>query len=234
MIAVVLFLAVIAAIVGWFLAGQRLTAKPWREQGVIGDIPDEVLRPPLAAKLGLGVFLAVAGMLFALLISAYLTRMNAIDGLPLPALSLLWINTGILLASSAALQGAVFATRRDEIELAEIGLFAGGLLALCFLAGQVLVWRQLHAAGFFLASNPAVAFLYLITGLHGLHLAGGLAALGRSAVRAPRGLFTEQWRAGIELCAIYWHFLLAVWLVLFAVLSGRANDFVVICRGLVS
>src|ERR1700722_14000945 len=112
MIAVVLFLAVIAAIVAWFLAGQRLTAKPWREQGVIGDIPDGVLRPPLAAKLGLGGFLAVVGMLFALLSGAYLTRMNAVDGLPLTTLSLLWINTGILLASSAALQGAVFATRR--------------------------------------------------------------------------------------------------------------------------
>lgn len=232
MIAVLAFLAVIAAIVAWYLSGQRLMAKPWLEQGVIGDVA--VASRPMAAKLGLAIFLAVVGTLFALLISAYLVRMSGVDGRPLPPLKLLWINTGVLLASSVALQGAVFAARRDEFDLAEIGLSAGGLLALCFLAGQVLVWRQLHAAGFFLAGSPAVAFLYLITGLHGLHLAGGVAALGRTAEKAWRGLAPEKLRTSLELCALYWHFLFAVWLVLFAVLSGGADRFVVICRGLVS
>jgi Heme/copper-type cytochrome/quinol oxidase, subunit 3 len=74
-----LFLAVIAAIVAWWLAQQRLTAKPWLEAGPISD-PGASLLP--TAKIGLGVFLAVAGSLFALLIGAYSMRMNSggVDG----------------------------------------------------------------------------------------------------------------------------------------------------------
>ncbi|MDR3449782.1 MAG: cytochrome c oxidase subunit 3 [Alphaproteobacteria bacterium] len=232
MIFVGLFLTAIAAIVVWFLSGQRLAAKPWLEQGVIGDV--ERASAPRPAKLGLGVFLAVVGTLFALLMSAYAMRINAAEWWPRSTLTQLWLNTGLLLASSVALQWSVFAVRRDWIESAMFGLFAAGVFALCFLAGQLWVWRELHDAGLFLAASPAVAFLYLISGLHGLHLAGGMVALGRTVDKAGRELDAEKLRPSIELCAIYWHFLLAVWFLAFAVLSGWGNEFVVICRGLVS
>ena len=74
------------------------------------------------------------------------------------------------------------------------------------------------AAGFFLASNPANSFFSLITAVHGLHMLGGLVALARTAGKMWRGLSVEKLRLSVELCAIYWHFLLVVWLLLFALL----------------
>jgi cytochrome c oxidase subunit 3 len=213
------FLAVIGAIAAWWLSHQRLTAKPWLEEGPVGDIPAAAAAPLPAAKLGLGVFLAVAGSLFALFSSAYMMRMHmAADWRPLPMPALLWLNTGVLVASSAALHWAQVAARRGQMEGVKAGLLAGGALALAFLAGQLVAWRQLDAEGFYLASNPANSFFYLLTAVHGLHVLGGLAALGRAMAKVWRRLDADRVRLSVELCAIYWHFLLVVWIVLFALL----------------
>jgi cytochrome c oxidase subunit 3 len=210
-----LFLALIAAILGWWLMQQKLTAKPWLEEGPIGA---GVSSMP-AAKVGLGVFLAVVGSLFALFTSAYFMRMHmAADWKPLPEPRLLWLNTGVLVVSSVALQRAKLAARSGRMDGVRVGMLAGGVSAIAFLVGQLLAWQQLTAAGYFLASNPANAFFYLITALHGLHLLGGLAALGRTAVKVWRGLALEKVRLSVELCATYWHFLLLIWVILFALL----------------
>ena len=120
----------------------------------------------------------------------------------------------------------------DDLKL---GLLAGAGFALLFLAGQILVWRQLSAAGYFLASNPANAFFYLLVALHGLHLSGGLVALGRSGHRVWRGTSRrEQVRHSVGLCAAYWHFLLFIWLVVMALLMGWAGDFIELCGRLFS
>lgn len=213
------FLAVVAAIVIWWLSHQRLAAKPWLEEGVIGDFPVAGAPRVPPAKIGLGVFLAVAGSLFALFSSAYLMRMHmGTDWRSMPVPPLLWLNTGVLIASSLALHRAQVAARRDDMAGVREALLAGGLLALAFLAGQLLAWRQLDAAGYYLASNPANSFFYLLTAVHGLHVLGGLVALARAVAKVWRGLDVEQVRLSVELCAIYWHFLLFVWLVLFALL----------------
>ena len=93
------------------------------------------------------------------------------------------------------------------------------MLAVAFLVGQLLAWRELVAAGYALASNPANSFFYLLTAVHGLHVLGGLVAWPGDA-RGWRGseTETEEVRLSVDLCAIYWHFLLFVWLVLFALL----------------
>jgi cytochrome c oxidase subunit 3 len=210
-----LFLAVLAAVVAWWLAQQRLTAKPWLEAGPIGDTGASSLP---AAKIGLGVFLAVVGSLFALLISAYSMRMEMGEWRPAPVPKLLWLNTGMLILSSGALQWAQVAARRGKMAGARAGLLAGGVFALAFLAGQLIAWRQLDAAGYYLTTNPAAAFFYLITGVHGLHILGGLVALGRTMDKAWQGVALGNVRLSIELCAMYWHFLLFVWLVLFGLL----------------
>lgn len=234
MSAIVLFMAVIAVIAGWWLSQQRLTAKPWLEEGVLGDFPgtDEMTWP--AAKIGLGVFLAVAGSLFALFISAYSMRMNMVDWRTLPVPGLLWFNTGVLVLSSVALQWAYAAARRDDMENVFIGLCAGGASAVTFLVGQLLAWQQLRAAGYFVASNPSNSFFYLITAVHGLHLIGGLVALGRTTAMVWRGVEMAQMRLSVELCTIYWHFLLLVWLALLGLLTGWTDNFVDICRRLLT
>ena len=176
MSAIILFLAVIAVIVGWWLSQQRLTAKPWLEEGPIGEFPGTGAVAQPAAKIGLGVFLAVAGALFTLIISAYSMRMSMADWRALPVPKLLWFNTGVLVLSSLALQWAHMAARHNDLEGVIVGLLAGGVSALVFLVGQLLAWQQLRVAGYFVASNPANSFFYLITAVHGLHLAGGLVA----------------------------------------------------------
>jgi cytochrome c oxidase subunit 3 len=213
------FLAVVAAIVIWWLSHQRLAAKPWLEEGVIGGIPATGAPRTQTAKIGLGVFLAVAGSLFALFSSAYVMRMHmGADWRPMPVPPLLWLNTGVLAASSVALHLAQVAARRGRIEGVREGLLAGSMLALTFLAGQLLAWRELDAAGYFLASNPACSFFYLLTAVHGLHVLGGLVALAKATFNVWRGLGVDEVRLSVELCAIYWHFLLLVWLLLFALL----------------
>ena len=234
MSAIILFMAGIAVIAGWWLSQQRLAAKPWLEEGVIADLREEGTPSLPAAKIGLGVFLAVVGSLFALFISAYSMRMNMVDWRTLPVPALLWFNTGVLVLSSLALQWAHMAARRDDIDGVIVGLCAGGASAVTFLVGQLLAWRELSAAGYFLASNPANSFFYLITAVHGLHLMGGLVALGRTTAKVMRGAEASQIRLSVDLCTIYWHFLLVVWLVLLGLLTGWTDDFVNICRQLLS
>jgi cytochrome c oxidase subunit 3 len=232
--AIVLFLAVIAVIVGWWLSQQRLMAKPWLEEGPIDDFPGTGAVTLPAAKLGLGVFLAVVGALFTLFISAYSMRQNLADWQALPVPKLLWFNTGVLVLSSIALQWAYLAARRNDLEGVIIGLLGGGISAVIFLVGQLLAWQQLIVAGYFVASNPANSFFYLITAVHGLHLMGGLIALGRTTSRVWRVAKVAEAQLSVELCAIYWHFLLLVWLVLLGLLTGWTDDFIAICRQLLS
>jgi len=234
MSAIILFMAGIAAIAGWWLSQQGLTARPWLEEGVSVDLREDSPSSLPAAKIGLGVFLAVAGSLFALFISAYSMRMNMVDWRALPVPRLLWFNTGLLVLSSAALQWAHMAARRNDMDRVMVGLSAGGASAVTFLVGQLLAWQQLRAAGYFVASNPANSFFYLITAVHGLHLMGGLVALSRTSAKVWRGAEMAQVRLSVELCAIYWHFLLLVWLVLLGLLTGWTDDFVDICRQLLN
>ncbi|RUM97466.1 cytochrome-c oxidase [Pseudaminobacter arsenicus] len=231
---VLVFLAVVAAIAAWWLSQQRLMAKPWLEQGSTAAFPRTESGSMPAAKIGLGVFLAVVGCLFALFASAYFMRMGFPDWRALPVPPTLWLNTGILVLSSVALQCAVFAARNGQFDMVRLGLVTGGLTALAFLAGQLVVWRQLVAEGYFLSSNPANSFFYLITAMHGLHILGGLVALGRTTAIAWRPEQRDRLTLSVELCAIYWHFLLLVWLAIFAVLAGWAAGFIEICRQLLT
>jgi cytochrome c oxidase subunit III len=234
MSAIILFMAGIAAIAGWWLSHQRLTAKPWLEEGLIVDLREQSTSSLPPAKIGLGVFLAVVGSLFALFISAYSMRMSMVDWRALPVPKLLWFNTGVLVTSSIALQWAHMAARRNDADGVIIGLLAGGASAVIFLVGQLLAWQQLKLAGYFVASNPANSFFYLITAMHGLHVMGGLVALGRTTAKVWRGTEVTQVRLSVELCATYWHFLLLVWLVLLGLLTGWTENLVDICGQLLA
>jgi cytochrome c oxidase subunit III len=212
-----LFLALLMGAILWWLFKQSINVQPWVAHGSIKDVHAGVLSRP-AAKTGLWVFLAVVTSLFALFISAYAMRMHLGDWSPLPKPRLLWWNTGLLAVASVAMQWTVVAARRDDTGGVRTGLIAGGVLTFTFLIGQLVVWQQLSDSGYFLATNPANAFFYVLTALHGVHLLGGLVAWGRTATKVWRGVEVAKLRLSIELCAIYWHFLLLVWLVLFALL----------------
>ena len=216
-----LFLLVIAGIIGWWLFARQLTAKPWERAQRDSDdrYAGGVALTLTPARLGLWLFLAVITSFFGLFISAYRMRMMLADWSPLAEPSLLWINTLMLLLSSIAFQWAREAVERGDAPRTKFGLLAAGLLAVAFLSGQFLAWQQLNASGSFLADNVALAFFYLLTGLHGLHLLGGLAVWGKATARVwLGGLETGEVRLSVQLCSVYWHYLLLVWLVLFALL----------------
>jgi cytochrome c oxidase subunit 3 len=229
MTAIVLFMACVGAIAGWWLSHQRLMAKPWLEEGVIGDMPAERSSLPVA-KIGLGIFFVVVGSLFTLVISAYSVRMDLADWQTVPIPKLLWFNTGVLVLSSVALELAKAAARRGDRDGVRTGLLAGGVAAVIFLIGQLLAWQQLRTAGYPLSGNPANSFFYLITGLHGLHIAGGLVALGRAIAKGYGSAPMLKLRASVELCTMYWHFLLVIWLILLGLLTGQADELLKICH----
>jgi len=229
-----MFFAVLAGLAGWWLARQRLTARPWLEHGVLGGVPDFEASHDPAKRAALGFFLAVVGSMFALVIGAYFMRRDLGDWRTLPVPDVLWLNTGALVLSSLALEWTQAAARRGQRDGVRAGLVAAGLLALLFLGGQLLAWQQLSAAGYFVATNPANSFFYLITGMHGLHILGGLVALGRTAATAWTDERVDKLRLSVELCATYWLFMLFVWVVLFSLLTGLASDFIDLCMQLLT
>ncbi len=215
---ILLCLAVIMAVVIWWLVRQTLNVKPWVEQRQLTAAHGGhgLYLPPL--KVGLGVFMAVATSLFALFMSAYLMRMQLADWSPLADPGVLWFNTAMLILGSVFFQWARSAAQREQIDGVRAGLLAGGACTLVFLGGQLWAWQQLNATGYFLATNPANAFFYLLTALHGLHLLGGLWVWAKTTLKLQRGAAVDEVRLSVELCAVYWHFLLVIWLVLFGLL----------------
>jgi cytochrome c oxidase subunit 3 len=203
---------------------HQLMAKPWvAGQIKVDDLYAGDASSGLARKLALRVFLAVVAVLFMLLVVAYGRRMAYEDWRPSPQLGLLWANTIALILSSVALQWAQFSARRGQMDGMRVGLLAGGAFTVVFLIGQLSAWRQLGTMVYFDVTNPAIAFFYLITGLHGLHLLGGLVAWSRTVARVWGDFDAAKIRQSVELCTVYWHFLLLVWLVLFGLLFMGNN-----------
>ena len=187
------------------------------------------------AVVGLRFFLAVVSSLFFLLVVAWLMRAQYDDWealsqpwQPLASPWQLWLNTFALVSASIFLQIARQRARVPAVDAARVK-FATGLGGLCsvlFLAGQLWLWHNLNAAGFGVAANPANSFFYLITGLHGLHLFGGVLAWGR--LQFSRTQTPARLRLGTELCAIYWHYLLFIWLLVFGLLISPPATFAAI------
>ncbi len=197
---------------------RALIEKPWVAEGVAEDVHGFDLDSLPKPKLGLRVFLVVATVVFSLMVVTYADRMLVPDWRVLPEPLVLWLNTALLVLSSIALQRARGAADRGQIDGLRSSLFIAGVLAFAFLAGQLMAWQQLIDLGYFASTNPANAFFFLMTALHGLHLLGGLVAWARTTAKLRRGVALEKLRLSVELCAVYWHFLLVIWLVLFGLL----------------
>ena len=217
-----LFSALATAILVWVFLLQRLQTKPWIEKGVIEEEHSVVNIP--APRVGLWVFLAVVTSLFGLFAIVYNMRAEFPDWRPLPDPSLLWVNTALLILGSIGLQLARGAAGKENLVGLKRNLTAGGVLTIGFLIGQLIAWRQLSNAGYFMATNPADSFFYILTGLHGLHMLGGLWFWARATAAVWRGLESSSVtevanvRLRVELCSVYWHYLLLIWLILFGLL----------------
>ncbi len=170
-----------------------------------------------------GIVLALAAMLmfFLALASAYVVRKGLSgDWIPLGLPRILWLNTAVIIVSSLTIERA---RRLLAPQAAGLRDFRGwwGLttaLGVAFLVGQLIAWRQLAAAGIYLATNPSSSFFYLITTAHGIHLLGGLVALSVVGFRSWPAEARVNHGTAVTVSAIYWHFLGVLWVFLFLLL----------------
>jgi cytochrome c oxidase subunit 3 len=214
----IIFAALLAGVIVWILVVRRLTAKSWESHAPSGDVADLGFAP---AKIGLGMFLAVVTSLFGLFFSAYSMRMHhggEHESIHFQEPKILWMNTVVLILASIAFERARRAARKDQVRDVKIALITAGVFTFVFLGGQLAAWQQLAASGQFVTSGSTVAFFYLLTAVHGLHLLGGLFVWGKTVGRLAGGAELIDVRLSVDLCALYWHFLLLVWLVLFCLL----------------
>lgn len=186
----------------------------------------EKTRPiPGAAPLGMAVFLVSLGVLFAASLVAYFAvRFNdaglanwhpqGVAGLP----NTLWVSTFVLLASSITIHYALGAARTGDQPGVRWGMLLTTLLGVAFLCCQAWSWSQLYANQVGPRGSLYGWTFYMLTALHALHIIGGLIPLTITTVRARKGAYTSEEHTGVTLCAMYWHFLDAVWIVLFSTL----------------
>lgn len=215
-IGLIVLAIMLASLLGWLLK-QSFNTTPW----VAEPVEESSYQAPFNARpklVALTTFLAVATSFFALILSAYSLRMEVGDWIPMTEPQLLWVNTVILVLASVAFQWTRNHAKSGRDKMVRPGLVITGALTLGFLVGQMLAWQELNAAGQYVTVNPSNAFFFLLTGLHGLHILGGMYVWGRATIRAFSGRDMEAVKHSVELCTIYWHFLLLVWLVLFGLM----------------
>ena len=168
-----------------------------------------------ASFTGLYVLLAASTMVFAAFTSALVVRRGLSDDwASMPKPPILFLNTAILLLSSAAIEMARRALKTGARSRFNIWWTAATALGFLFLAGQTLAWLQLKNAGVFVATNPSSSFFYVLTAAHAFHLLGGVGALAYVDVQALRLSLGPAKRTAIDISAIFWHFLDGIWLYL--------------------
>ena len=172
-----------------------------------------------SSRVALICFLGSITALFSLFFVAYVGRMAYGDWRVLPEPPLLWVNTAVLIISSILFQKAKNLANKFMFKNAKYYLMAAGLTAVLFIAGQFKVWNELTSYGYFVDSNASFAFFYMLTGLHMFHMLGGLVVWAWSIIQINKtDLSYRKLKSTIGSTAIYWHYLLAVWLVLFGIL----------------
>jgi cytochrome c oxidase subunit 3 len=174
--------------------------------------------PISKGQLGVWILLTAIVMLFAGLSSAYIVLRGVPTWQNIELPWMLWPNTAVLLLSSVAIDISRRAIRRNDVQSMIRWLAVGGVLGLAFLVGQLAAWRQLVNAGVYVPSTLQSGFFYILTGLHGLHLLGGVFALGYVFSKALKDRVTAFDYEPLKLCALYWHVMDALWIYLFLLL----------------
>jgi len=196
------------------------------------------------ARLGLVVGLTGIAMIFISFTSAYVVRQglptldprtNVLlhDWFPVPLPRLLLINTGVLLISSVTMELARRQAAR-KAALAQLAAVPGvwadadervswlalsAVLGLSFLVGQWMAWRELGANGFHVSSSPSSSFVYLLTGMHGVHLFGGVVALLTAGVASMLRRPADSQSIVVDVTGWYWHFMAFLWVYILCLLE---------------
>lgn len=166
-------------------------------------------------KFILWLFIASIIMLFGAFSSAYMVKKASGDWLAINLPPIFYWNTVIIIISSISAQIGLNAARKDNIRVLNIALVITSFLGLSFLIGQYLGWQELVAQDVFFVGHPSGSFIYVFTGVHGLHLVSGLIFLVVMMVAGLRFRVHSKSLGWMQMCTTYWHFLDALWLYLF-------------------
>jgi len=199
---------------------KLISQKPWEEsQAILDNEHDGKTLIISKAKLGVRTVMLVSTIIFSLFVVSYSDRMLVHDWRSLSEPWLLWINTVILILTSFVFHRTKVLADNNKFEKLKNSLFVVGFLTFAFITGQLLVWQHFVNLGQYASTNPANAFFYVLTALHGLHVLGGLYFLAKVTMQLSRENYNiSKIKQNVELCAIYWHFLLIVWFVLFGLM----------------
>ena len=190
------------------------------------ETPTKDRPAPGAWRLGMFLFLVSLGILFlasivATLIIRFRTGVWPPPGMPPPP-TRLWVSTAILAVSGITMQWAVVSARRDRKDSLKAAMILTTLLAIAFLISQVMNWWHWVGQSATIRSSLYAYLFYVLTGLHAVHVLGGLVPLVVVTVNAWYGRYSSLFSTGLQQCAIYWHFLGVVWVLLFAVILATA------------
>jgi cytochrome c oxidase subunit 3 len=175
---------------------------------------------PSSRRYATAIIIAIVSivMFFMAMASAYIyLRANSNRWVPLHLPWIIWINTALLLLSSGAIELARRRLALGDVRQFRKLWFAATTLGTLFLVGQLAAWRQFVLAGFYVATNQASSFFYIFTGLHGLHLLGGICALLYVSFRKFEKARVSR-SVAAEVASYYWHFMDGLWIFLLALL----------------
>ena len=172
-------------------------------------------------KFALWIFMITVVMIFASLTSAYIVKKAEGDWLLIEFPQLFKLTSVLIVLSSISMHFAYIAAKRNNLFNIRLGLGITGVLAIAFTVGQYMSWGELVAQGVYFVGNPAGSFIYVFTGLHVAHLAGGLIFLLVVVRRSFAYRVHSKSLLSIELCTTYWHFLGGLWLYLYLFLLSN-------------
>ncbi len=165
------------------------------------------------------LFIVSITMLFAALTSAYIVKQSGGEWLNFNLPGMFWITSVIIIVSSITMQLALISARADQFKRLRGYLIVTAVLGLAFLIGQYQSWQQLVEMDVYFVGNPAGSFLYVLTGLHAVHIISGLIFLLIVIVSSFKLKIHSRSIIRIEMCTTYWHFLGGLWLYLFLFLK---------------
>lgn len=167
------------------------------------------------------LWLAIASivMLFAALTSAYIVRQAAGDWREITMPAIFWVNTVVILLSSATIQWAYTAYKKNDSSKYKRAITLTTILGITFLIGQYWGWIILRDNGVYIDGNPAGSFIYVISMVHAVHILGGVIALIVFTLRAFSKPINPSRLIRVELIATYWHFVDFLWIYLFIFLQ---------------
>jgi len=157
-------------------------------------------------------------MMFAGLTSAYIVKRSQASWLMIEIPMMFWYSTATILASSVTVQLALKALKKREMINYKRLLVVTAVLGVLFIVLQIAGFRQFAAQDIRLVgagSNASYSFLLAISGLHGIHVLGGVVALAVTVIRALNSSTKSYSTVPLEIVATYWHFVDALWIYLF-------------------